>query len=246
MKVNKRILLIGVILGLITVFFLNKYIQSLNKVEESVAATSYSEVVVAQKTIPAHIRITEDMVRISSIPIDVIHPDAIVSLDKVVGGISRAEIINGEQVLSGRVVLENADTNLSYRIPENMRAITIPVDELVGVGNYIAVEDKIDILATYQMEVKQANGEEKDIPFTYTQLQNIEVLAIGGLKLQKEVETIEQPNTITILVNPQQAEVIAFATKNGSFHLTLRNPIDNNKIKLDHYSIDNFESFRTR
>ncbi len=236
MKVNKRILLIGVILGLITVFFLNKYIQSLNEAKDVLATTSYSEVVVAQKSIPAHVRITEDMVKLSSIPSDAVHPDVMRKLDKVVGGITKSEIINGEQILADRVVTEDTDATLSYRIPENMRAITIPVDEVVGVANYIVVGDKIDILATYEMETST----------TYTQLQNIEVLALGGLKVSTEVETIQQPSTITILVNPSQAEVIAYASLNGSFHLTLRNPIDTNKVDLDHYGEDNLESFRVR
>lgn len=246
MKVNKRILLIGVILGLITVFFLNKYITSLEEVEEAVAATSYSDVVVAAKSIPEHIKITEDMLKIESIPTDAVHPDAIVSLDKIVGGISKSEILNGEQVLSGRVVIDETDGTLSYWIPEDMRAITIPVNEITGVANYVDVGDKVDILATYQMEVKQPDGEEKDIPFTYTQLQNIEILALGGLKPKGDAGTIQQPASLTLLVNPSQAEVLAFATLNGSFHLTLRNPTDNNKIELDHYSIDNFNTFRTR
>lgn len=236
MKVNKRILLIGVILGLITVFFLNKYIQSLNEAKDVLTTTSYSEVVVAQKSIPAHVRITEDMVKLSSIPSDAVHPDVMRKLDGVVGGITKSEIINEEQILADRVVTEDTDATLSYRIPENMRAITIPVDEVVGVANYIVMGDKIDILATYEMETST----------TYTQLQNIEVLALGGLKVSTEVEAIQQPSTITILVNPSQAEVIAYATLNGSFHLTLRNPIDTNKVDLDHYGEYNLESFRVR
>lgn len=236
MKVNKRILLIGVILGLITVFFLNKYIQTLNKVEDVGTTSSYSQVVVAQTSIPAHIRITEDMVKLASIPTDGIHPDAVTDLDKVIGSISKAEIINEEQVLLGRIVVEDINENLSYRIPENMRAITIPVNEVTGVANYISVGDNIDILVTYDIEGSK----------TYTQIQNIEVLELGSLKKPTEAEVIEQPNTITILVSPEQAEVIAFATINGSFHLTLRSPIDINKIELDHYGFDNFESFRMR
>lgn len=236
MKVNKRVLLIGVILGLITIFLLNKYINTLTKTEDVGATISYSEVVVAQTSIPAHIRITEDMVKLSSIPSDGIHPDAIAALDKVIGSITKAEIINEEQILEGRLVMEDVDGNLSYRIPENMRGITIPVNEITGVANYISVGDKIDILVTYDIEESK----------TYTQLQNIEVLELGGLERPKEVETIQQPNTITILVNPEEAEIIAFATINGDFHLTLRNPIDNNKVELDHYGFDNFESFRMR
>ncbi len=248
MKVNKRILLIGVLLGLVTVFFLNRYIKSLSQVEQG-AATSFVDVVVAAKSIPEHITITEDMVTISSVPEEALHPDALTSLDKVVGGISRSEIINGEQILSGRIATEDIKATLSYQIPDNMRAMTIPVGEVSGVANYIDVGDKVDILATYTFQVEDGTGEEEDVSMTYTQLQNIEVMALGGLKgpaTEGETQVVDQPATITILVNPQQAEVVAWATVNGSFHLTLRNPIDTDKVDLNHYGNDNFESFRAR
>ena len=246
MKVNKRILLIGVLLGIITIFFLNRYIQSIKTSPEDVAATSYTDVVVAMTPIPEHIRITEDMVQLSSVPVEGVHPDAVKDLDKVVGAISRTDIINGEQILSGRIIIEGSDAGLSYWIPENMRAIAIPVNEITGVANYIGVGDNIDILATYGFDVKDVNGEDQTVQLTYTQLQNIEVLATGALKAATEEGTIEQPASITILVNPQQAEVIAWATLNGSFHITLRNPIDDGLLQLDHYGNDNFESFRVR
>ena len=252
MKVNKRILLIGVLLGLITVFFLNRYISSLSKVEEAAAATSFVDVVVAAKSIPEHVEITEDMVTLASIPEDGVHPDSLSSLDSVLGGISRSEIINGEQILSGRIVTEDIKATLSYQIPDNMRAITIPVNEVSGIANYIDVGDRVDILVGYEFEVQDPTGETATVPYTYTQLQNIEVMALGGLKASvpaEEVvggETIEQPSTITILVNPEQAEVVAFANINGQFHLSLRNPIDNDILDLEYYSTVNFESYKER
>ncbi|MCR3956874.1 MAG: Flp pilus assembly protein CpaB [Gudongella sp.] len=248
MKVNKKILLIGVLLGIITIFFLNRYIQSLRVDPEEVAATSYSDVVTAITAIPEHIRITEEMVQISSVPVEGVHPDAITDLDLVVGAITRTEIISGEQILAGRVVNEESDAGLSYWIPENMRAMTIPVSEVVGVGNYIQTGDTVDILATYEFEVDdpQDPEEEETIQMTYTQLQNIEVVAVGARRAQTEEDTIQQPESLTILVNPEQAEVVAWATLNGSFHLTLRNPVDNQINELDHYGSDNFETFRVR
>ena len=247
MKVNKKILLVGVLLGIITIFFLNRYISSLEKTPEEVAATSYTEVVVALTSIPEHVRITQEMVQLASIPVEGVHPDAVKDMNLVVGAITRTDIINGEQILAGRIVNEESDAGLSYWIPENMRAVAIPVSEIVGVANYVEVGDKVDILATYEFEVDVPGEEEPEtVQMTYTQLQNIEVVAVGGRKAPAEEETIQQPASITILVNPEQAEVIAWATLNGSFHLTLRNPIDNQLIELDHYGSDNFESFRVR
>lgn len=247
MKVNKKILLVGVLLGIITIFFLNRYISSLEKTPEEVAATSYTEVVVALTSIPEHVRITQEMVQLASVPVEGVHPDAVKDMNLVVGAITRTDIINGEQILAGRIVNEESDAGLSYWIPENMRAVAIPVSEIVGVANYVEVGDKVDILATYEFEVDVPGEEEPEtVQMTYTQLQNIEVIAVGGRKAPAEEETIQQPASITILVNPEQAEVIAWATLNGSFHLTLRNPIDNQLIELDHYGNDNFESFRVR
>ena len=247
MKVNKKILLVGVLLGIITIFFLNRYISSLEKTPEEVVATSYTEVVVALTSIPEHVRITQEMVQMASVPTEGVHPDAVKDMALVVGAISRTDIINGEQILAGRIINEESDAGLSYWIPENMRAVAIPVSEIVGVANYIQVGDKVDILATYEFEVDVPGQEEEEtVQMTYTQLQNIEVVAVGGRKAPAEEETIQQPTSLTILVNPEQAEVIAWATLNGSFHLTLRNPIDNQLIELDHYGSDNFESFRMR
>jgi len=247
MKVNKKILLIGVLLGIITIFFLNRYIQSLRVDPEEVAATSYSDVVTATTAIPEHVRVTADMVQISAVPSEGVHPDAVTDLESVVGAITRTEIIAGEQILSGRVVLEEGEAGLSYWIPENMRAMTIPVNEIIGVANYVQKGDKVDILATYEFEVEVEGEEEEDtVQMTYTQLQNVEVVAVGGRSAPTEENTVQQPNSLTVLVNPEQAEVVAWATLNGSIHMTLRNPVDNQINELDHYGMDNFETFRVR
>ncbi|WP_422485334.1 Flp pilus assembly protein CpaB [Gudongella sp. DL1XJH-153] len=249
MKVNKKILLIGVLLGIITIFFLNRYIQSLRVEPEEAAATSYSDVVTAITAIPEHIRITEEMVQISSLPAEGIHPDAVTELDLVVGAITRTEIISGEQILSGRIVNEESDAGLSYWLPENMRAISIPLSTISGVSNFIQKGDKVDILVTYE-----TNLEETEPPVegdrvgstTFTQFQNMEVLELGSRNAPTAEESYEQPGSITLLATPEEAEILAWVTLNGSIHMTLRNPVDNQINELEHYGMDNFETFRVR
>jgi pilus assembly protein CpaB len=249
MKVNKKVLLIGVLLGIITIFFLNRYIQSLRVDPEEVAATSYSNVVVATTAIPEHIRITEEMVQISSVPSEGVHPDAATELDSVVGAITRTDIISGEQILSGRVVMDDAAAGLSYWIPENMRAISMPLSTISGVSNFIQKGDRVDILVSYETNLEEteppAEGERVGST-TFTQFQNVEVLELGSRKAPTTEESYEQPGSITFLVTPEQAEVMAWVNLNGSFHLTLRNPVDNQINELDHYGSDNFETFRVR
>lgn len=242
-KRNIRPLLLGLILSIITILLLSLYLKDLGK--EEVVIVSHSDVVVASKTIPNHTVVTGDMLEIVSIHDDAIHPDAIKSKDQVIGGISRGEIIGGEQILAVKVVSEGMKPNLAYQIPENMRAITVPLDEISGVANHIVIGDKVDILSTYNAT------NDLDGSVTHTQLQNIEVLELGVLRSKKvndteENQAIEQSGSITLLVTPQQAEIVAFATINGRIHLTLRNPADKNKVKLNHYSFDNFNTYKER
>lgn len=238
MKYNTRIWIIAIALGLITVVALNIYLRSLEK--ETLVEQEKVEVVIATTTIPAHTRITADMLEVAWFPVDSVHPGAYRRIDDVSGGITQSEIIQGEQVLAGRVVTDKMQGTLSYRIPDNMRAIAIPVNEVTGVAGYIAVNDKIDLLVTYRDE------EIYDKPVTYTVFQNITVLAVGDNPGEKDTAEPQPVSTVTLAVTPAQAEVIAFAFLTGSFHLTLRPPADGYVVELDSYSPDNFDSFRER
>lgn len=236
MKIKKKVLLLAVMLGLITVFFLSFYINSIT--QETIAPQS--QVVVAYNTIPANVKITTDMVKLKSVPSDSIHPEAVTSLDDVVGSVSKDVIIKDEQILSPRIVRDGAGENLSYRIPVNMRAITIPDTEISGVAGNIVVGDKIDILVTY--EDPKINPD----PTTFTQFQNIEVLCLGGVNLTEQEKSATMPSSITLLVNPSQAEMLAYATLKGSYHFTLRNPADSAKKSLNYFNSANFATFKER
>jgi pilus assembly protein CpaB len=122
-----------------------------------------------------------------------------------------------------------------------MRAITIPSEEISGVGGYMVAGDKIDILVSY------SDTEINPEKVLYTQLQNIEVLEVGpNVTLKKEDQQSTVTSSITVIVTPEQAEVVAFAAVNGSFHFTLRNPMDKTKVKLDQFGSENFNVWRDR
>ncbi|MEW5783783.1 MAG: Flp pilus assembly protein CpaB [Bacillota bacterium] len=239
MKSNLRLLIVAVIFGLLTVGALNLYLQRIR--QPAYIEETKTEVVVAVKTIPVHTRITADMLATTSLPAESVHPDVIRNTMDAVGAVTRSEIIQGEQVLAGRIVTNEQRTTLSYRIPENMRAIAIPVNEVTGVAGYISVGDKVDVIVSYQQN--KAIAEE---PVTYTVFQNIGVLAVGNIPVEKDGQEPQLVGTITLSVSPAQAEVLAFAFLNGSFHLTLRSPTDYYVVDLDSYSPANFDTFRKR
>lgn len=238
MKSSWRLLAVAIILGLVSVIALNYYLHSARS--GAIDKTDQQEVVVAKMTIPQHSKITGDMLESRALPAGAVHPDALTSSTAAVGGIARTEIIEGEQLLAGRIFTGGSRATLSYRIPENMRAIAIPVNEVTGIGGYLSAGDRVDLLVTYE------TIEITDSTVTYTVFQDIAVLAAGDSPLEQETQEKRVGATVTLAVTPAQAEVIAFAYLNGTFHLALRSPGDNLKVNLDHYGPDNFAGFRER
>lgn len=238
MRANKKILILAVVLGLATVFGLSTYMKKSGAI--AVDQGGYTEVIVAASTIPANVKITEEMLVSQSMPADAVHPDANKSISKIIGGISTMEIVKGEQILSNKVALGESDADLAYRIPDDMRAISIPTDEVVGVAGFVNVGHKIDILVTY------SNKDIAKVTTTYTQLQNIEVLAVGNAKQGDPASQTDLPSTLTLLVKPEQAEVLVYALSNGTMNFTLRNPSDTKKIDFKSYSSENFGTYKER
>lgn len=238
MKISRKILIFAVLIGFLTVCGLSFYINNMQSIQQN--QISYSKIVVAANTIPANTKVTAEMVTLKSIPTELVHPEAITSADKIIGGISKTEIVKDEQILSNKVVIDAKQATLAYRVPQNMRAISIPDNEVSGVAGFINVGDKIDILVTY--DKKDINP----VSTTYTQLQNIEVVAVGSAKLSADDKQKAIPTSITVLVKPAQAEVLAYAISNGTLFLTLRNPVDSGKVDLNFYNSTNFPTYNER
>lgn len=86
--------------------------------------------------------------------------------------------------------------------------------------------------------------------FTITQFQNLEVLEIGVAAYVgangEIVKSVGVPSSVTLLVTPEQAEIIVYMLNTATFQMSLRNPTDNATIPLDHYGDDNFAEWRER
>ena len=237
MKTKKRIWMITGILALLTTAMVYLYLKQVEAASQE-NKIEMSEVVVALTAIPAHVKVTEEMVEIKEIPAEAVHSDTYAEIDEVVGGTTTTELIAGEQILAERIVANEEEAELSYRIPESMRAITVATSEVDGVGGYVMAGDKLDILVT----LTPAEGQ----PVVYTQLQSIEVLERGPNASTADSSGSGVPTSLTLLVTPAQAEVIAYGNLNGTFYFTLRNPVDTAKQDLAGYGTDNFDSWRER
>jgi pilus assembly protein CpaB len=109
-------------------------------------------------------------------------------------------------------------STLSALITKEFRAISMRVDDVVGVSGFILPGNKVDILATKM-------DHNTNTASTRTLLQNIKVLAVDQ-EASQEKEKPAIVKAVTLELKPEQAEIIVQAMQEGTIQLTLRNPLD--------------------
>ena len=106
-------------------------------------------VVVANTKISAHTEIRASMLAWRKVPKDALHADAVQNLQDLQGRITAADILAGEQVLWSRLLPKGVVQGLAYNIPNDKRAVTVAVNEVIGVAGFIKPGDRVDVIATF-------------------------------------------------------------------------------------------------
>lgn len=135
-----------------------------------------------------------------------------------------SKIYAKEAILENRLALKGAGGGFSAMIPPGMRAVAVPVNEVVDVAGFVLPGMRVDVLAS---------GTPPGTQWTVTRtiLQNIEVLSAG-----QDIEHDMQGKAVVVkvvnlLVTPEQAEQISLASHQTNIQLVLRNPLDRDLTK---------------
>jgi pilus assembly protein CpaB len=124
--------------------------------------------------------------------------------------------VPGEPILESSLLPEGSEPGLPSLIGESSRAVSIQVDEFVGVAGFVQPGSKVDVMAT----LSAGSGSR-----TEAILQNVRVLAVDVRTTQGD-GTPQQARVITLEVSPRQAETLTNAESSGKIKLALRNPKD--------------------
>lgn len=137
-------------------------------------------------------------------------------------------VAENELILESKLAPKEAGAGLSATIPEGMRALSVAVNEVIGVAGFVIPGTMVDVLVTGRLVGTNHGGNDN---ITRTILENVRVLAAG----QKiEVDREGKPQTvpvITLLVSPDDAGKLAMASTEGKIQLALRNTIDSKKVQ---------------
>ncbi len=204
-------------------------------------------VLVASRDLAAGAAIEGDLVRVVEVPAASIAAGALTTVEQADGRMLRYPVAAGEQILASKFVdTERAgSTGLAFVIPEGMRAVSVPLSEVSGAGGLIVPGDRVDVLAA--VDSRRIEGSERrfqdeslletprDHGAVVTILQDALVLAIGqtvspapamardaGTQRADEAAVQPQAASVTLAVDPEQAQVLFMAVMEGSIGLALR------------------------
>jgi pilus assembly protein CpaB len=138
-------------------------------------------------------------------------------IKEVEGKVSRAALLSGEILLAGRFADQGSGSTLAAVIEKNMRAVTLRVDDVVGVAGFLLPGNRVDVLGSRDVGSNEA--------VTETILENVRVLAVDQTAATEKNEPVVV-RAVTLEVTPEQAEDLVKWKEQGSIQLTLRNPLD--------------------
>jgi pilus assembly protein CpaB len=210
-----RTILVPLIIGGLATALVAWYIQG---EEQRLAPKDLMPLVVAVRPVPAKSVLLPDMLALTHVPRAYPLPNALTRIEDAVGKVTTVMLAEGEPLFASRIVPKDVAIGLSHYIPDGYRAVTISVNEIIGVAAFAEPGDRVDILASFG---KDLVGYEQ----THLILENVQVLAVvrelesRGTQQQKD---LRQYTSVTLAVNPEQAAVLVWSEEYGRLRLLLR------------------------
>lgn len=218
---NKRffVVLAGALLfGLLAAVSVSRYLSSAQAYTKNL-----NRVAVAKVAIPLGTKIIPEQVTVVQFPSQSTPDGAFESVEKLAGRVAVTNIAPREPITEARLAPEGTAGGLSAVIPEGYRAMTVKVDDVVGISGFIMPGTLVDVVVTIDPAEKAGMQD----PVSKIVLQNIKVLANGqNIDKPEDQREANSVKAVTLLVTPEQAEKLALAATEGKLQLVMRNSID--------------------
>lgn len=178
-------------------------------------------VVVAATDLELGAELRADDLRVVAWPESAMPMGAFATTEEIVGRGLVMPVIQNEPILPMKLAGKDAGSGLPVVIPEGKRAVSVRVNEVIGVAGYVLPGTKVDVLAT------ASPTERREDMTTKLVLSNVQVLA-AGTKLEQDGEQGKpvSVNVVTLLVTPEESEKLTLGATEGKIQLALRNPLD--------------------
>ncbi|HWN10478.1 MAG TPA: Flp pilus assembly protein CpaB [Pyrinomonadaceae bacterium] len=218
---NKRFFIVlggALLFGLLAAVSVSRYLSSAQAYTKNL-----NSVAVAKVAIPLGTKITPEQLMVVQFPKESIPDGAFDTPEKLAGRVAVVNIAPREPVTEARLAPIGTAGGLSAVIPEGYRAMTVKVDDVVGISGFIMPGTLVDVVVVIDPAEKAGMQD----PISKIVLQNIKVLANGvNIDQPEDQREANSVKAVTLLVMPEQAEKLALASSEGKLQLVMRNSID--------------------
>jgi pilus assembly protein CpaB len=218
MKISKTVLRIGIscTVAVAAVVIASQWVNG-----QSTLKTS--KIVIASSDIDLGMRLTPELVRLADWPADSIPAGTFNDIKQLDARVTRTALQRGEPVLATKLALPGASGGLSAVVADGKRAMTVRVNDVVGVAGFALPGNYVDILVSTQDNTTKPDHRDRSI--SKLVLERILVLAVAQEAGQNDTKP-KVVNAVTLEVTPEQAEKLDLARSVGQLSLVLRNQID--------------------
>ncbi|HSV58991.1 MAG TPA: Flp pilus assembly protein CpaB [Variovorax sp.] len=191
---------------------------------------SANKVVVAAVDIELGSRINAQMLNTVDWPTSSMPPGAFTDLAQINERVVRSAILRGEAVLEGKLAPVGSKGGLSAVIADGKRAMTVRVNDVVGVAGFALPGNYVDVMVNAQQDKAGSNA--RPMPITKTVLENVLVLAVAQ-EASRDDSKPKVVNAVTLELSLEDSEKLDLARSVGTLSLVLRNQMDKAKVATD-------------
>jgi pilus assembly protein CpaB len=174
--------------------------------------------VVAKAHIPVGVLVSPEQVQLKPWPASSPIPGGFTSIEEVIGRGVVSGFVANEPLIEAKLAPRESGGGLPPLIPRGMRALSVRVNDTIGVAGYTVPGTRVDVVMTTRSSTE---------PISKVVLSNVQVLA-AGTKYEEDLARREpmKVSVVTLLLTPEDAERLTLATDQGAITLALRNPLD--------------------
>lgn len=181
------------------------------------SSVTTTDIVVAAKDIQLGTQLSPDMIKVVRWPAQSKPVGAFNNPTALPGRVLNSSVVAGEPIVDAKLAVAGSMGGLSALIAPGTRAISVKVNEVMGVAGFALPGNYVDVLVHAE--------DDQDRPFSRIVLERILVLAVDQESSRDETKP-KVVKAVTLQVTPEEAEKLDLARGIGTLSLALRNQVD--------------------
>ena len=210
-------LLVALLAGIAAVVMASQWMQGQTKGSNRIA--------VAAADVEIGARLTPEMLKLVEWPPSSVPPGAFTDTAPLDGRVVKTSVTRGEPLIEGKLAPVGTKGGLSAVVSEGKRAMTVRVNDVIGVAGFALPGNYVDIMVNTQNQGQGARAGEQERAISKIVLERILVLAVAQ-ESDRDGTKPKVVSAVTLEVTPEQAEGLDLARSVGTLSLVLRNQID--------------------